>query len=374
MEPSSRLEQQIKYLHKELEFIKQQNKRILSHLQSNQNATEHLKQLNLKLISFLAKNKSVRIKHVNPLITVQNLHNNQISAILELGSTRIATGSKDGVLAVSEVNYSTKQWNIVSKLNNAHSSKIWTICELPNNRLVSGSFDKLIKIWHLQSRSKLVLAHVFKEHSGGIDKVISLTNNRIASCSYDDHTVKVWNSEPPYNTVNISFDQLIFPNSIIQLNCQHEVICISGLYRDGGNMYFYELNKPYQRKGVVEKVWTNLNNGLVELRNGDIAVSKGDETPCIYIINGLQYVKVAEIFDDSCIIDYGALCSWGNRSFIYACKNAFCQIDLQGGEYKIVYKQIEQEDVFGWCSLVKVNGGKHIIVKRLNGFNVFEVN
>ena len=36
-----------------------------------------------------------------------------------------------------------------------------------------------------------------------INKVISLPNNRIASCSYYDKTIKIWKSNPPYSDTPI---------------------------------------------------------------------------------------------------------------------------------------------------------------------------
>ena len=47
-----------------------------------------------------------------------------------------------------------------------------------------------------------------KVHDNILYKVITLPNNRIASCSYDK-TIKIWNSNPPYSDTLIKVINVI---------------------------------------------------------------------------------------------------------------------------------------------------------------------
>ena len=59
-------------------------------------------------------------------------------------------------------------------------------------------------------------------------KVITLTCNKFASYSDEDGTVKLYNSEI-YEQTEISFEQQVAHNSLIQLKRQREVLVISSL-------------------------------------------------------------------------------------------------------------------------------------------------
>ena len=54
-------------------------------------------------------------------------------------------------------------------------------------------------------------------------KVISLSNNRIASCS-EDKIIKIWNSNHPYNLIQTFRDDTYSIFSIIQLNGKEKLI------------------------------------------------------------------------------------------------------------------------------------------------------
>ena len=47
-----------------------------------------------------------------------------------------------------------------------------------------------------------MITQIKNAHDLCINKVIKLSNNRIASCS-DDKTVKIWKSDPPYSDTPI---------------------------------------------------------------------------------------------------------------------------------------------------------------------------
>ena len=88
-----------------------------------------------------------------------------------------------------------------------HSSRnITSICQLNNGTIVSCSNDKSIIIGkHIINNS----------HDDWIIKVISLPNNRIASCSWDE-TIKIWtlSSDIPFKVLKGHQDKI---NSILDV-------------------------------------------------------------------------------------------------------------------------------------------------------------
>ena len=97
-----------------------------------------------------------------------------------------------------------------------HSSRnITSICQLNNGTIVSCSNDKSIIIGeHIINNS----------HDDWIIKVISLPNNRIASCSWDE-TIKIWtlSSDIPFKVLKGHQDKI---NSILYV--KEKDILISG--------------------------------------------------------------------------------------------------------------------------------------------------
>ena len=97
-----------------------------------------------------------------------------------------------------------------------HSSRnITSICQLNNGTIVSCSNDKSI----------IIGEHIINNaHDDWIIKVISLPNNRIASCSWDE-TIKIWtlSSDIPFKVLKGHQDRI---NSILYV--KEKDILISG--------------------------------------------------------------------------------------------------------------------------------------------------
>ena len=73
------------------------------------------------------------------------------------------------------------------------NERISSICLLDDGTICSCSYDKSIII------GDYTINHA---NDKKIWKVITLPNNRIASCS-DNKTIKIWKSHPPYRNVLI---------------------------------------------------------------------------------------------------------------------------------------------------------------------------
>ena len=366
------INQQITHLKEEITFLKHQYKQLLQFIKEDRETINQLKDKLEKTPSNQNQTTlpSQTLRKLSKHFQIKDIHSSQILALIELKDKRIVTGSKDGSICISKINYDKKDWNIQTQVNNAHNDKIHSFCELIKKRFVSCGEDKLIKIWDYSTPSTLTNIHNIQGHTGGIVKVITLSEDRIASCSYNDDTVRIWESEFPFN-LKQTFQQQRYALSIIQLKKRYEIICISCTY-GSGCLCFYDLVAPYQKRGTIEEVNTNLPGGLLELSNGDVAVSKGAyPVPCIYIVDPVRYVKVTEFVDEECIVDCGPLCSWGNNSFIYVVNNFLCVISLVDEEYKIVFKEHKQKEQLNSVnSVVNVTKGKYLVNNNFTGLNI----
>ena len=88
------------------------------------------------------------------------------------------------------MNYKTKEWKVLAQKDKAHDDIVTFLCELGNKRIISSSDDTSIKVWNVLSDNEVQLIRTLKQHNDKVDKVIALTYNRFASCSYDNNTVK----------------------------------------------------------------------------------------------------------------------------------------------------------------------------------------
>ena len=154
------------------------------------------------------------ITSVNIYKQTKQQHKDLVSELLELLNGRIALGCYKGSISLNQMNYKTKEWKILTQKDKAHDDVISSLCELSNKRLISSSLDKTIKIWNVSSNMSMTVIITLTQHKGEIDQVITLTNNRFVSCSYDIETVKLWNSKT-YEQIPIPFEQQNVPNSLL---------------------------------------------------------------------------------------------------------------------------------------------------------------
>ena len=78
------------------------------------------------------------------------------------------------------------------------------------------TLDKTIKVWNVLSNNGIQPIKTISQHRDIVYKVITLTGNRFASCSDEDGTVKLYNSET-YKQIEIPFEQQQYPCSLLQL-------------------------------------------------------------------------------------------------------------------------------------------------------------
>ena len=144
------------------------------------------------------------IKGIEEVIISEELSDYRLYGTLSMTETedkRIASGDGDGNISIYSYDINEKTWKRDIHKEKAHYSRVNSLCALNGNRLLSGSEDCSIKVWSI-SDTELTVMKVLEEHTDLVCKVISLSNQRFASCSFDS-TVRIWKDDNTYECISI---------------------------------------------------------------------------------------------------------------------------------------------------------------------------
>lgn len=112
------------------------------------------------------------------------------------------------------------------EMNEKHTQWITSIVYLGNNRLATSSGDGTIKIWQIQSDTKLTLIQTLKKHSSSVITIIKTSkSSQLISCGYDNKII-VWNLTNYSILHEIDDVQCLFINGIKELPGQR--VAVSG--------------------------------------------------------------------------------------------------------------------------------------------------
>ena len=294
------------------------------------------------------------IKKISKIIHISNIHSNEISCITYLKDKRIATGSLDNSISIISFNFDNLVWKIEIYKENAHEQWIYSLCELNNNKLASSSEPQdSIKLW-LITPIDLVLIKTLKGHEDTVSCIIPLYNNRFASCS-GDSTVKIWENEEPFQEIT-SLKHTDSVWSIFQL--KQKQILISSVYSGDYStrvLCFWDV-VVYQQEHLIKGDCAIYPTHMIELQNGDIAISSNTGGALIVIINTNKYCVVSKIKLDGYIIHPSSLCLWENDSFIYVYKGIIVQISSI--DYSIISKFKNNDEIYGYNGIADIEKGK----------------
>ena len=308
----------------------------------------------------LISSPDYQLKGLEHVISISNIHSNQIKALINLKDGRIATAGNDKSISVISFNVDSKEWNQDIKKENAHNSTIWSLCEIDNNRIISCSYDKNIKIWNF-TKLKINLLKTLTGHSNWIGKVTPLSHNRFASCSYDK-TVKIWNSSEPYQEIT-TLNNESYVYNIIQL--KNKEILISSC--DEPALIFWNLN-TYVGENKIKGVYAYIYNHIIELPNECVAISQADDSNKIIIVDTVRCVIIKEIQEKNFIIGSSSLCTLNEMSFIYVLNGRIVQIWNE--DYSIKYKVNIETRLIGEYGIILVGKEYLGIVNNFNGIEI----
>ena len=194
-----------------------------------------------------------------------------------------------------------------------HSESIKSICQLDDGTIVSCSDDKSIMIGDYTIKNA---------HNKYINQVITLPNNRIASCSYDYSIIKIWKSNPPYSDTPIKVLEGHSNSVTSLLYIKERDVMISGSHDETlriWNMSTYQCDK------VIEGVKCSPNS-LYQIDKDRVIVGGEDS---FFIVNIDKCIIEKRIDDES----FEGVCCFlklrDNKTILCGCNNGiFCFYDM----------------------------------------------
>ena len=257
-----------------------------------------------------------------------------IVSLIETEDKRIASGGEDGNISISSYDINTKTWiRDIHRVNAHDGESIRSLCTLPGDRLVSAGGTS-IKVWGVSKMLLKPIKQIF-EHKCTVCRVISLSNNRLASCARDK-TVRVIKDDKKFTLLaTLTHDNYV--NSILQLK-KKEVLVSCGMFSNTG-ISFWNLNK-FSNMNTIKGYGVSHPTHMIELSNGNVALSvKKESTYPIVIVDSVNYRVIKEIVLTQKITQNSSLCVCDQRSFVYVYNGTFVQISNE--DYKVMYEATE---------------------------------
>ena len=283
----------------------------------------------------------VDINNINNIKTIYE-HSKFVNSLLLLSDGRLASCSEDKTIKI----YDIKNNYHCDITLEGHTDCVTYISQLYNNILISCS-SHTIKIWSITQSSYQCDYTINNAHNDYIYKVIPLTNNRIASCSADK-TIKIWNSNHPYNLINTLNGHNNYVTSIIQL--KDKDILISGSWDN--TLRKWNL-LTYQCVKIINNVWC-YNNSLLEIDNNRIIVGGYNVITIVNISNDIiehqiENYKLDRAYSFLKLRDGNILCGCSN--------GLICLYDIKLNTLSFRQEKIHKERVY--C-LLNINKNQFI--------------
>ena len=309
----------------------------------------------------LAKNT---LKRTEEIIQSEDLN----SAVLSLTKTednRIASGGEDGNISISSYNLNEKKWKRDIYIKDAHKEgSVKSLCTLNNNRLLSGSSDYSIKVWNISDINLTLVQELKGKHTNDVTQVIPLSKGRFASCSWDN-TVKVWKDYTYSCLSTLEHDDWI--GSILQSRGK-EVLVSCGDNSSTG-VTFWDLNN-YTKQHNIEGYSVSCSSHMIELFNGNIAISSKNEPYPIVIIDSNSYQVKKVIQSKELITGCSSLCMFDEYSFIYVYEGTFIKISNE--DFSILY-QSQGGKFKGYKSIISLEGGKYFAIENEKRISIIKL-
>ena len=244
-------------------------------------------------------------------------HTDSVISLLHLRDGRVASCSDDKTIRIYDPSNDYHCDQVIKR----HSEGIRSICQLDDGTIVSGSYQTI-----------MIGDYTIKNaHNDWIYQVITLPNNRIASCSYDK-TIKIWKSNPPYSDTPIKVlrEHSRLVTSLLYI--KERDIMLSG--SDDVTLRLWNMS-TYQCDKVIKGVQCCSDNSLYQIDKDRV------------IVGGVYKFSIVNI--DKCIIEKRIkdesieyvecfLKLRDNKTILCGCYNGiFCFYDMNTEQYKITH-------------------------------------
>ena len=162
-----------------------------------------------------------------------------------------------------------------------------------------------------------------------IYQVITLPNNRIASCSYDK-TIKIWKSNPPYSDIPIKVLKGHSNNVNSLLYIKEKDLIISG--STGETISLWNMT-TYQCVTVIKGIYCHSAHSLYQIDKDRVIIG---EHKSFCIVNIDKCIIEKRIKDESLGYVRCFLKLRDNKTILCGCDNGiFCFYDMNTEQYKI---------------------------------------
>ena len=243
-------------------------------------------------------------------------HTDYVNSLLHLKDGRVASCSYDNTIRIYDPSKDYHCDQVIER----HSKGIRSICQLDDGTIVSCS----------NAQSIMIGDYIIKEaHDDYIYKVITLPNNRIASCSADE-TIKIWKSNPPYIDIPIKVlrGHSNYVNSLLYI--KERDVMISRSY--DSTLRLWNMS-TYQCITVIKGVYCCFTNSLYQIDKDRVIVG-GYNSFSIVNIDKCIIEKMIE--DESFRYVRCFLKLRDNKTILCGCDNGiFCFYDMNTKQYKI---------------------------------------
>lgn len=249
-------------------------------------------------------------------------HKGYVYCLNILRDGRLASCSDDKSIKIYNKNTFNCEITILG-----HTDDVFYFVEMKDGFLIScsGSLDKSIRIWSISGNSYKSEYIIENAHEYFIMKVIILSKNRFGSCS-NDKTIKIWNSNPPYNLIKVLTGHQLSVDSIIKLKKRE--LLVSGSYDK--TLRFWNLNS-YQCETIMNDISCYNNDSLFEY-NKNILLIGGENT---IKIADLQQFKIIQTLKDCRLGDIYSLIKVEDY-VLFGCQNGVLGIyNLKNNKIKI---------------------------------------
>ena len=267
----------------------------------------------------IIEKKEIKIEEVKTITD----HTDWVNSLLLLKDGRVASCSIDDTIRI----YNPSNDYHCDQVIKRNSDTIFSICALDDGTIVSCSAFGTIMIGDYT---------IEDAHDSLINKVITLPNNRIASCSLD-HTIKIWRSNKPYSDkpIIVLKGHRDYVRSLLYI--KERDIMISG--SEDRTLRLWNMS-TYQCDTVIKRVdcWTN---SIYQIDKDRVIVG-GKNSFCIVNIDKCVIEKTIEdraLRHVTCFLKLR-----DNKTILCGCEDGiFCFYDMKREESRITKNNHKEE-------------------------------
>ena len=249
-------------------------------------------------------------KYKATLVKKATFHTKEIRTIVALKDGRIASGSDDETIRIFDINSSSLEDSDITIKEN---SGVFALTVLTNGNLAS--YSGTIKIYEINEKAYKLL-HETSDYTSFVLKLITLNEKLFASASADK-TIKLWQSEPPFNDTKTLTGHRGCVMSIIKLR-KKDIIVSASLKAtsengDGTIRFWNAFNEDidFVCLGTIENVDCCAWNALVEGKENTIF--SGSAFRKIFVVDANERKVIKEI---KCNANPWCFCEFGSDDFL----------------------------------------------------------